>query len=175
MDETRGLTIRQQRPEDAEALHHLYSHPQVIWGTLQLPYPSLQLWQARIADPQPGQTMLVAMHREDLVGHLGLHTHPNRPRRRHTGELGLAVRHDWQRRGVGTALMAAALDLADNWINLRRLELTVFTDNVAAIQLYEKFGFEVEGTLREYAFRDGRYVDVYAMARLRPPLPHAEA
>jgi hypothetical protein len=40
--------------------------------------------------------------------------------------------------------------------------------NAAAIALYEKFGFEVEGTHRRLAFRDGEYVDAYSMARLKP-------
>ncbi len=56
--------------------------------------------------------------------------HP-RPRRRHVGEIGMAVRDDLQGRGVGTALMRAALDLADNWLDLARVELTVYTDNAA--------------------------------------------
>jgi putative acetyltransferase len=64
--------------------------------------------------------------------------------------------------------MRASVDLADNWLNLRRLELEVYTDNEAAIRLYERFGFEREGTLRQYAYRNGRYVDSYLMARLRP-------
>jgi putative acetyltransferase len=64
--------------------------------------------------------------------------------------------------------MEAALDLADNWLNLTRIELRVYVDNAAAITLYEKFGFEVEGTHRRLAFRDGEYVDAYSMARLKP-------
>ena len=59
------------------------------------------------------------------------------------------------------------MDLADNWLGLRRLELTVFVDNDTAIRLYERSGFVREGVLRAYAFRDGRFVDVLAMARLR--------
>jgi putative acetyltransferase len=43
----------------------------------------------------------------------------------------------------------------------------VYTDNAPAIRLYEKFGFTIEGTLVDFAFRDGQYVDVYMMARLR--------
>jgi putative acetyltransferase len=48
-----------------------------------------------------------------------------------------------------------------------RTELTVLTDNQRAISLYREFGFEIEGTLRKYAFRNGEFVDAYVMARLK--------
>lgn len=76
---------------------------------------------------------------------------------------------DWHGRGVGSALLGSAVELADRWLNLTRLELTVYVDNVAAIKLYEKYGFVVEGRFSRYAFRDGRYVDAYAMARVVTP------
>ena len=79
----------------------------------------------------------------------------------------MAVRDDWQGKGVGTELMRAALDLTDNWLDLSRVQLEVYTDNAAGIALYEKFGFEIEGTHRRYAFRDGGFVDAYSMARLK--------
>ncbi|MCI0662689.1 MAG: GNAT family N-acetyltransferase, partial [Acidobacteria bacterium] len=83
------------------------------------------------------------------------------------GEIGMMVRDDWQGKGIGAAMMRAVIDLADKWLNLARIELTVFTDNEPAIALYRKFGFETEGTLRKYAFRDGEFVDAYAMARIK--------
>ena len=64
--------------------------------------------------------------------------------------------------------MKAAIELADGWLNYQRLELSVYTDNLAALALYRKFGFVIEGTCRAYAFRDGQFVDSYAMARLHP-------
>jgi L-phenylalanine/L-methionine N-acetyltransferase len=62
-------------------------------------------------------------------------------------------------------LLRAALDLADDWLNLSRVELHVYTDNAAAIALHEKLG--IEGTHRRFALRNGRYVDAYSMARVR--------
>jgi putative acetyltransferase len=85
----------------------------------------------------------------------------------HAGHIGMMVHPDFHNQGVGSALMKATVDLADNWLNLARLDLQVYTDNAAAIHLYKKFGFEIEGTLRRYAFRDGEYVDSYTMARVR--------
>ena len=63
--------------------------------------------------------------------------------------------------------MNALVDLADNWIGLRRIELTVNADNYGAIHLYERFGFEIEGTKRGDILRDGALVDCLMMARLK--------
>lgn len=79
--------------------------------------------------------------------------------------MGVAVA--WQGQGVGSRLLAAVLDLADNWMNVQRVELSVYADNEAAIALYRKFGFDTEGLFREYAVRDGALVDALSMARLR--------
>lgn len=55
--------------------------------------------------------------------------------------------------------------LADDWLNLTRPDLRVYVDDAQEIALYEKFGFEVEGTHRRFAFRDGGHVGAHAMAR----------
>jgi putative acetyltransferase len=162
-----NIVIRRAEPGDYEALHRIFSAPKAIRGTLQLPFPSRELWRERLAERPEGLFSLVASVDGDVVGSLSLRTFPNRPRRRHVGEIGMAVRDDWHGQGIGTALMEAAVDLADNWLNLTRLELTVFTDNAPAIHLYETFGFATEGTLVDYAFRDGRYANCFAMARVR--------
>jgi len=163
-----SITIRRVEPTDYEALQRVYSGPRVIWGTSQLPYPSVEMWRKRLAEPPEGIFGIVACIDDQVVGHLNIHTSPNRPRRQHVGAIGMVVQDDFQGQGVGTALMQAALDLADNWLNLRRMELEVYTDNGPAVRLYTRAGFAIEGTLRQYAFRDGQYVDVYTMARFRP-------
>lgn len=161
-----GLTIRRAEPDDCAALYEIFTCPRVYAGTLQLPYPSREQWRRRLAESE-GTHNLVAVVGERVVGMFGLHTFPQRPRRHHAGAVGMSVHDDWQGRGVGSALMRAGLDLADNWLGLTRLELEVYTDNEPAIRLYERFGFEREGVLRRHAYRDGRYVDSLMMARLR--------
>ena len=163
-----SITIRRVEPTDYEALQHVYSGPRVIWGTSQLPYPSVEMWRKRLAEPSTGMVGLVACIDDQLVGHLNVHTSPDRPRRQHAGQIGMVVHDDFQGQGVGTALLQAALDLADNWLNLRRMELEVYVDNEPAVRLYTRAGFVIEGTLRQYVYRDGQYVDVYAMARFKP-------
>lgn len=165
------ISIRRSEPADYEAFQRIFAGPRAVWGTLQVPFPSIEVWRKRLAEPPEGIFGLVACVEGtaagEVVGQLNLYTSPQRPRRRHAGQIGMAVRDDWQGRGVGTALLQAAVELADNWLNLRRLELEVFTDNEPAIRLYKKFGFVVEGELVQYGYRDGRYVNVYTMARLR--------
>ena len=161
------IQVRAREPRDVEALAAIFACPGVIAGTLQLPYRSLELRRERLARQDPLVHGLVAELDGQVVGSLTLHVEANL-RRRHTGGLGMGVHDDYQGQGVGSALLAAALDLADNWLGLERLELTVFVDNAPAIALYKKFGFEIEGTARRFAWRNGEYVDAYTMARLRP-------
>jgi putative acetyltransferase len=166
------IVIRHAEPEDYEAVHRILGGPRAIEGTLQLPLQPLEKQRKRLSERSEGTYDLVACVDGEVVGDLSLWTFPTHWRRRHVGQIGMAVRDDWQNKGVGTALMEAALDLADNWLNLTRIELNVYTDNAPGIALYEKFGFEIEGTHRRFAFRNGEYVDAYSMARikLRPPL-----
>jgi putative acetyltransferase len=164
---TLTIAIRSAEPGDYPALQRIHEQPKVIRGTLQVPYPSAESWRKRMADPQDGFRALLACVEQEVVGVISLHQLPIASRRRHVGQIGMSVHDDWQGKGVGSALMQAVVDLADRWLNLTRLELSVFTDNTAAIGLYKKFGFKIEGTHEQYAFRDGVFADVYAMARVR--------
>ncbi len=173
-----GLRIRHVEPADYEGFHAVMCGPGVVRGTLQMPLASKEGWREKLATLDPAGAMLVAEVPSSqapsgyqIVANAGLHPVGSSPRRRHAMDVGMAIRDDWQRRGVGSVLMTALLDRADNWMNVLRLELTVFVDNEAACKLYQRFGFEVEGTLRAYALRDGAFVDAYAMARLHPKPP----
>ena len=157
--------IRASRPSDAEAITTLVNLPNYRWGTLRLPFQTLEETSRRWTGGVPNMTGLVAEQEGTIVGDLGLTRYAGR--RTHTGSIGMGVHDDHAGKGVGSALLAAAIDLAENWMALTRIELTVYTDNLAALALYRKFGFEVEGTMRNYAFRDGAYADCFMMARLR--------
>jgi putative acetyltransferase len=159
------IQVRGREPGDIEALTEILNCPSVVAGTMQLPYRSVAYRQAHLHD-DPNASYLVAVIDGRVVGDAGLHVEPS-PRRRHCASIGLAVHEAFQGQGVGTALMTALLDLADNWLGLQRLELTVYTDNAAAVHLYQKFGFVIEGTAQQFALRAGVYVDAFTMARLR--------
>ena len=112
-----NFTIRRAEPDDYKSMHQVWAGPKAVWGTLQLPFPSAELWRKRLAEPPEGTFNLVACAENEIIGQLGLYTFPNHPRRRHAGQIGMAVRDDWQGKGAGSALMRAAIDLADKWLN----------------------------------------------------------
>lgn len=167
------VTVRRATPKDAAAFVSTMGDPEVLPNLLQVPHTTEEMWQQRLAnnvDPAKPDVVLVAEREGRVVGNAGLHPVAN-VRRRHAAGLGIAVAREAQGQGVGHALMQALCDYADLWAQLLRIELSVFTDNERAIRLYERFGFEREGTMRGYALRAGRYVDVHYMARLHPNPP----
>lgn len=160
-----GAIIRAAMADDYQDIHEIFTCAGVFRNTLQLPYVSLDKRRDWLRYLAPDEHLLVAEVEGKVVGSVSLSR--RRDRLAHVAGLGMAVHDDYQSRGIGTALMRAALDLADNWLNIRRVELDVYTDNLTAIRMYEKFGFETEGIRKGLAFREGDYVDAYHMARLR--------
>ncbi|MFT2210524.1 GNAT family N-acetyltransferase [Rhizobium giardinii] len=162
---TDALHIRASRPGDYEQIAAITNLPGVRQGTLRLPHTRPEQVRTWLEAPPDGGLRLVAERGGIILGAAGLHRQTDR--RHHAAVLGMSVHDDHRRQGIGKALMLELIDAADKWLNIMRIELTVFTDNKPAIALYEAFGFETEGVHKAYAFRDGSYADVVAMARIR--------
>lgn len=160
------LIIRAPHPDDAEDLHNLYRHPLVARTTLQLPSQTIGVSERRLAQHGTGLFRYFAEAHGRVVGSITLYKSQN-PTTHHVAGLGMGVHPDYWRQGIGSRLMEAAIDLADNWLNLSRVELEVTVDNPGGIRLYEKFGFQIEGTRRFHIYGDGRWADSHFMARLR--------
>lgn len=176
--QTEPITIRRATTKDAAAFARIMGDPAVLPNLLQVPFTSEEVWSQRLADvatPGKADLSLVAEIGGEVVGNAGLHPVGLALRRRHCAGLGIGVAAAAQGRGVGKALMQALCDYADDWGQILRIELSVFTDNERAIALYRRFGFQLEGTHRGYALRNGRYADVHSMARLHPSPPRIEA
>lgn len=159
------IVIRHLEAADADALRQLNAHPGVYHNTLQLPHPSMDMWKERVAH-KPGRRHLVACLDNKVIGHLALDVMEN-PRRSHVATFGIGVSAEAQGHGAGGALIREMIDLCDNWLRIERIELTVFADNAPAVALYRKYGFEVEGTGKKFALRNGEFVDAYFMARVK--------
>ncbi len=160
------IIVRPVHPDDAADLYAIVSDPRVNTTLVQTPSMEFGETVSWLENRKPGQHRLVAEVDGKVVGSCGL-TQNQQPRMMHSGRLGLMVHANYWGQGVGSALMAAQMNLADNWLNLHRIELEVLTDNPSAVHLYKKFGFEIEGTRRKNVFGgDGRFHDEYQMARL---------
>jgi RimJ/RimL family protein N-acetyltransferase len=112
-----------------------------------------------------GNLCLVGQAEGRIIAQLGCMVDRSFAITRHTAALGMSVDRNYRNQGIGTELMERAI----NWAKEKgivRLELEVYAENVAAIHLYEKFGFGIEGRKRMYAYQRGRYYDSYLMARL---------
>lgn len=161
------VKIRVARLEDANALAEIYSFEDVVAYTTQLPFRDVRFWQDFYKLRDPEGVELVAELEDKVVGHLGMILN-RAPRRKHVGTFGICVHPDAQGKGVGRALMCEMLNMADNWLNIVRLELTVASTNDKAIALYEKTGFVQERVSRFDLFTRGRYVDSMHMVRFHP-------
>jgi putative acetyltransferase len=161
------IIIRRVSETDIDDLVDIYASSEVLANTAQIPYRAPQFWGDFYRTRDPQGVELVAVVDGRVVGHLGL-TLNHTPRRKHAATFGICVHPDFHGQGVGTALMAEMCHLADDWLNLVRLELSVASDNAAAIALYTKFGFVTEGEARWDIFRAGRYAHSTRMARIRP-------
>ena len=166
-----NYTIRPIESPDARGLNELRRMPGVFENILGHPGERLDRSEAHIAGLGPNDVQFVAVcpekdGRELVIGSASL-TVCASPRMRHVGSIGIMVHRDFQNQGVGRALMNSVIDMADNWLKLVGLELTVFEDNERAIHLYESLGFEKEGLIRMASIRNGVYVNEYGMSRLR--------
>lgn len=100
-----------------------------------------------------------------LIGTTGLHRIDAIARK---AEFGLCIGDKaFQGRGYGKEATRLTLRFAFEELNLNRVKLHVFADNWRAIRLYQKVGFVQEGCLRQAAYRQGRYDDVYVFSILR--------
>ncbi|RMR27850.1 Acetyltransferase, partial [Pseudomonas savastanoi pv. glycinea] len=148
------ILIQRMAEIHIEGVTALYNEPAVCRQVLQMPFQSIDVWRKRLAASTERHVKLVALSGGEVIGSLGLEQY-SRSRQSHVGAIGMGVASAWHGKGIGSKLLAAALDIADNWMNMHRVELTVFADNEAAQGLYRKYGFEQEGRLRNYAVRDG--------------------
>ncbi|RUU13111.1 GNAT family N-acetyltransferase [Mesorhizobium sp. USDA-HM6] len=158
--------LRSVRPSDAEALCAIFNMPGFRRGTLRMPFEMVEQVERRIAKSGQETTWIVAELDGKVVGH-GRLVVQDSPRRSHVGEINIGLDDAFVGKGIGSAILGALLDVADNWRALKRVELTVYADNEPAIRLYTSRGFQVEGRHVKAGFTDGQYHDLLSMARLR--------
>lgn len=108
--------------------------------------------------------IFVAESEDKLIGHLSVYGDSFK-RNKHNAYIVIGVLQEFTGQGIGKRLF----EKMETWareVGLHRLELTVMTHNEHAVKLYQRMGFEIEGTKRRSLMVDGVFVDEFNMAKL---------
>jgi ribosomal protein S18 acetylase RimI-like enzyme len=160
------VAVRLARPEDEPGLARLDA---AAW-TPASGFPSVaeragDPFYTFFTDDSPPEAHLVGELDGQLAGYIRVLPMTALPENAHVlGVMGLAVTPGARRHGVGSALLAAA-EQHVRARGARKLSLRVLSTNEVALRLYERRGFQREGTLRDEFRIDGRYVDDVLMAK----------
>lgn len=158
-------TIKRLDQNDTSGLYEIYCYTEVTQNSSQLPFLDTNKISKLFINEN--NYTLIAEWNGMTVGHITFILE-TKPRSKHCAGIAIAVHPKFHGKGVGKALMEEAINQADNWLNLVRLELEVHADNDIAIGLYEKLGFNLEGRKKLSTFKAGRYIDTLFMARIHP-------
>ncbi|MDX8343661.1 GNAT family N-acetyltransferase [Rossellomorea sp. YZS02] len=159
------MKIRPIEVKDAERIVEIMRQKTVLPNIIALPSLRTGKFEERLKSPSPSQHDFVAEVDGKVVGLCGLNQGIGR--RSHTGSLFVFIDEEYHGKGIGTGLIQNAIDLADNWLMIERIELTVIDSNAKAKALYERLGFENEGFKHGSIVQNGRYAGEYCMARFR--------
>lgn len=105
--------------------------------------------------------MLIATINNEIVS-VSNFSAGKRPRNYHVGSLGISVLKKYWNKGVGTAVLETMIDWAKSK-GIRKINLSVRTDNEPAIHLYEKVGFVNEGKTTRGMYINNEFIDLYNM------------
>ncbi len=164
------MDIREATPADAANLvaylKALVAEPGICIPLTPDEVVSVEQEKAMLADfsQSPRALMLVALAEGQLVGELSLKAISPRKSIAHVATLGMSVKSDFRRKGVGRELLAAAVQWAPS-AGIKRIELYVYARNEPAIKLYEAAGFTHEGRRRGFIREDDAYLDDLVMSR----------
>ena len=173
---TRPL-IRRAEPRDATALAALFGDVAMLPFTTVAPFSSVAFWDKRLAEYADAASLpLLAVDGDIIAGLLLLRGFPNHIRRKHCAVIDLlAVRVDCRRKGIGRALVHAATSAADQWLQMRRIEVAVDAQSAALRGFYASLDFVEEGVKRNEILHAGHYVDSTVMSRIKVAMMPAPA
>ena len=145
-----GIMVRSAEVSHSAALaSHLVGISEPTYRVVTTPGEMMQritTMPMRIGEwrDDPNRVWLVAVLGSVVIGEASLRRH-QQERLSHVAQLGMSVAESWQRRGIGTALLTAAISWARGRGGIRKVALSVLAENSPAISLYRKFGFVEEG------------------------------
>lgn len=135
-------------------------------------FVATRAWDTALCDsenPGKGRLLLLSTVGDDVIGHLRLFCGGYGEKDRHVGSVGVALLRPYREIGIGSALLAEALNWAPR-ASFEKIEAYVIASNLRARRLFEKFDFDVESVRRQQLKIKGEYVDELIYTR---PMPAA--
>lgn len=161
-----NISTRVLTPADAEAYRSVRLCALNEWppafGSLPNMEPNLAETAVRLAESED-RCFFGAFQGKQLLGIIRLSRYEATNEKHRAYLAGLYVLPNFRRRGCGRALVGKALHRATMTSGIRRVNLTVVTQQKNAIRLYRSFGFRIYGTEQETFVKDGQYYDEYLM------------
>lgn len=112
-----------------------------------------------------GSVYIVAESGEQVLGFIEF-LNGSLKRTRHSGMFSVYIRKDYRGDGIGSLLLGELLKWAERHPLIEKITLAVFSTNSKAIELYRKFGFDIEGYCpRDMKLSDGTYINSVLMYR----------
>lgn len=127
------------------------------------PYPLEQVSKFQGGLIEKNGPVYYAVEDNKVIGWCDIFPKDN-PRQSHRGGLGMGLLEAYRGKGLGSQLLEATLSKAEEF-GLEKVELTVYTENKRAIELYKKFGFIEEGLIKSFRKIDGKTFDALMMAK----------
>jgi len=158
--------IRPLHPNDSPELYDLLQEPSPLWCDHFGSETDQATFQALVNEPPIGHHRLVTIRENRLVG-LGILKRSTRARLAHVGEISLLLPYAATDSLLGQELLSALIDLADNWLNIKRLESSIPACATDLALLLNQAGFETEGLMKKSIWFNGGLYDENALARLR--------
>jgi len=158
---TRGLTSADAEVYRSVRLRGLHEWPPAF-GSLPKTEPNLAETAVRLAESED-HFFFGAFQGKQLLGIVRLSRYEAANEKHRAYLAGLYVLPKFRRRGCGRALVNQALHRAAMTAGIRRVNLTVVTQQKNAIRLYQSFGFHIYGTEQETFIKDGQYYDEHLM------------
>jgi RimJ/RimL family protein N-acetyltransferase len=167
------VRLRHAEKEDLPHFVRWLNDPEVIQGLLlhtPLSMAEEEDWfENMLKNPIDERPLVIEVKEDDkwrIIGNSGFH---NLEWRNRNAELGIFIgdKTCWNQ-GYGTEVVKLLLRHGFSTLNLHRIYLQVFEDNLRAIRSYEKAGFVHEGRMRQAEYHDGQFHDVLIMSVLRP-------
>ena len=101
---------------------------------------------------------------EEFIGEIGFYDYEQKHRK---AEIGYKLSKKHWRKGYMSEALEAILDYMYGNLEINRIQALVDPRNPPSYLLLEKYGFKQEGTLRDYEFEKGDYVDLIMLSLLR--------